>query len=421
MRESARDVARRTREGATSCRAVAEQVIAAVEPVEEAIRAFVDFRPELVMAQAQALDDLPEAQRGPLHGVPVAVKEIYDVAGMECAWGSRIHAGRVPERDCNMVSILRRAGALIVGTTVSTEYAMTFPGPTRNPHDLERSPGGSSSGSAAIIGCGALPVALGSQTVGSIIRPSVYCGAVGYKPSWGAINAAGVMVLCEQFDHPGFITRTVDDAAFAVGLFVPGVDGTGEAGPGLRVLRVPTWMEEAFAPEVEHALDTAAARLEEQGAEVAVFALPESLSDEGTCHETILNRAIADHHGRDRDREPDKMSEVFQTLVDAGRGVSDADYARAIERRNQIILELDRLLPENAVFLTAAATDLPPLMSEGHTGSRLAQRLWTHTGMPAITVPVTRAGTLPVGVQIIGRRGADAQVFAVARMLAPGT
>ena len=170
MRESARAVAARTRSGDISCRAVAEQAIAAVEGSEGTVRAFVDFRPDLVLAQAEALDGLPADRRGPLHGVPVAVKEIFDVAGMECAWGARLHAGRVPERDCNMVSILRRAGTLIVGTTVSTEYAMSFPGPTRNPHDPARSPGGSSSGSAAVTGGGALPVALGSQTVGSIIR-----------------------------------------------------------------------------------------------------------------------------------------------------------------------------------------------------------------------------------------------------------
>ena len=416
MRETARTIAGQARTGAVTCRAVAEEAIAAVEAVEGTVRAFVDFRPEPVLAQAERLDALPEGARGPLHGVPVAVKEIYDVAGMECAWGSRIHAGRVPERDCNMVSILRRAGALIVGTTVSTEYAMSFPGPTRNPHDKERSPGGSSSGSAAITGGGALPVALGSQTVGSIIRPSAYCGAVGYKPTWGAISAAGVMILCEQFDHLGFITRTVDDAVFAASLFVPGLEGSGGAG-ALRVLRLPSWTEAPFAPEVEQALDTAAARLESRGIAVAELTLPDSLQDEGDTHQTILNRAIADHHGADRDRAPEKMSEVFQGLVDAGRAVSDADYARALQRRNEIVVALDRLLPENAVFLTAAATELPPRLGEGHTGSRLAQRLWTHTGMPAVTVPVTRAGPLPVGVQIVARRGADADAFSIARML----
>ena len=203
------------RAGTCTSEALVAACLERVAACEPEIKAFVELRPDRALAEARARDREAAEARGSLHGVPVAVKEVFDVAGMLCTWGTPIHRGRMPSVDAAAVARIRAAGAVIVGTTVSTEYAVWAAGPTVNPYDPGRTPGGSSSGSAAAVATGMVPFALGSQTIGSVVRPAVYCGVLGMKPSKGAISNAGAMPLSPFLDHVGFLARNTEDLALA--------------------------------------------------------------------------------------------------------------------------------------------------------------------------------------------------------------
>jgi Asp-tRNA(Asn)/Glu-tRNA(Gln) amidotransferase A subunit family amidase len=208
---SAAEAARQIREGSCSAEELTAACLDRIHLMEPVVRAFVDLNSERALDESRDRDRQGAENRGILHGVPVAIKEIYDVAGFESTWGTPIHAGHRPTTDSDVARRLREAGAVVVGTTVSTEYAAAAAGPTTNPSDPSRTPGGSSSGSTAAVAASMVPIAMGSQTVGSIIRPTVYCGVFGLKPSRGAISSRGAMPLAQYLDHPGPITRHLDD------------------------------------------------------------------------------------------------------------------------------------------------------------------------------------------------------------------
>lgn len=387
---------------------------------EDDVRAFVQFDPDGALAQARALDGMTPARRRPLYGLPIGVKEVFDAAGLRCSWGSPIHATRVPERDCTAVMKLKDAGAVVMGTTVSTEYAISRPGPTRNPFDPARTPGASSSGSAAAVGAGMLPLALGSQTIGSIIRPATYCGVLGFKPTWGTIDGSGAMPLSEQLDHPGLLAREIGDlrAAFAVlrqDTPPPRRDPEDDAGPD-RVHMLQDGGGEPLAPSTIAALARARQEFEARGIEVVEARLPEDIGDTEEILRTILCRDMARHHGGDRDRAGDSMSQRVREMIDLGRNVLDSDYAEACSEAHAIAARLDAMVGDREIILTAATLDVAPLASEG-TGSRAPQRLWTLAGMPAAAVPCGMDGGLPIGVQLVAARGQDDLVLASAGLL----
>src|SRR5882724_9692344 len=210
---SASEAARLIRDGIISSEQLVEACLARIREIDAQVQAWAFLDADYALKQARAADALRLEGKpiGPLHGVPVAIKDIFDTADMPTEYGSPIYAGRTPSRDATVVSMLRAAGAVILGKTVTTEFAYFFPGKTRNPHNPEHTPGGSSSGSAAAVGANMVPLAIGSQTNGSTIRPAAYCGVVGFKPTHGLIPRHGILLLSRTLDHVGLLARSVDD------------------------------------------------------------------------------------------------------------------------------------------------------------------------------------------------------------------
>jgi Asp-tRNA(Asn)/Glu-tRNA(Gln) amidotransferase A subunit family amidase len=309
-----------------------------IEMHEPSIRAFVDVKGDAALDQARSCDRTKPL--GPLHGIPVAIKDTIDTAGFRCTWGTPIHNKRTPERDAAVVAALRAAGAIVIGTTVSTEYAIARSGPTRNPHDISRTPGGSSSGSAAAVAAHMVPLAIATQTLGSIVRPSIYCGVLGLKPTYGLISTVGMMPLSRSCDHVGPMARSIADIALALGVMsgsnhptaIPKKTGWSDClAPKVEVLRI----EGPFADRIEEAttraLDRAQLALEASGCRVRAVELPERFSRLKDCFEAIVFRDMAEQHGGDHDRFPELVSPRFREVIAHGRNTSTVAYQSALD------------------------------------------------------------------------------------------
>jgi Asp-tRNA(Asn)/Glu-tRNA(Gln) amidotransferase A subunit family amidase len=379
----------------------------------------VHFDRVAALDQAKRLDAAEPS--GPLHGIPIAIKDTIDVAGYVCSWGSPIHARRVPTQDAVVVQRLREAGAVIIGSTVSTEFAIARSGPTRNPHDVARTPGGSSSGSGAAVAAHMVPIAVGTQTLGSIVRPSTYCGIFGYKPTIGAISTAGVMPISPVFDTVGPMARCLDDIELFNAAMTP---TSSDPDAGLRrplpekapVLRIDGPYAERIEPETAAALQEAAAALQAAGHPVTVRALPARFGALTQCFETIVFHDLAVAHGRDFDEHGDMMSVRMREIITQGRTVTASGYQAALAERQFYRQFLDNTLGENAVILAPATDGVAPPFSE-RTGDQKIQSLYTVIGYPALAVPCRPLGGLPIGVQLASRRNRDALVLATARVL----
>lgn len=395
--------------------ATAERFLARASEIEPVLRAFRSIDAARLRADAVVLDALPETRRGPLHGMLLAVKEVFDVAGYVCGWGTPIHDGRRPAADARAVARLRAAGALVAGITVSTEYAISRAGPTTNPFDPARTPGASSQGSAAAVGAGLVPAALGSQTIGSIIRPASYCGCIGFKPTWGVIDVGGSMPLSGPLDHVGFLAADPKVAAALMDVLMPAMAAEPVGLPATVTVLRP-WYPDGAAPAVLAALDGAAGHLRAREIAVDDGTLPDGVAArEAGLIDILLAHDMAMHHGGDFDAQGDKMSDRVRDYITRGRGMTAADYTAALAGRDKLAAALDDWIGDG-VILMPATVDVAPLLSGG-TGPREPQRLWSLTGLPAMTVPVARADGLPIGVQVIARRGADRRVLAVAALL----
>ena len=393
----------------------AEQFLARAAEIEPTLRAFRSIDADRLRADAAALDALPETRRGPLHGMLLAVKEVFDVGGYVCGWGTPIHDGRRPATDARAVARLRAAGALVAGITVSSEYALSRTGPTTNPFDPARTPGASSQGSAAAVGAGLVPAALGSQTIGSIIRPASYCGCIGFKPTWGVIDLGGAMPLSGMLDHVGFLAADPKVAGALMDVLMPVMAGE-PVGLPVTATVLRAWYPDGAAPAVMAALDGTADHLRARDIEVDDGMLPDGVADqEAGLIDVLLAHDMANHHGGDFDAQGEKMSDRVRDYITRGRMMTAADYAAAQTGRDKIAAALDDWIGDGVVLMPATV-DVAPLLSEG-TGPREPQRLWTLGGQPAMTVPVTRSNGLPIGVQVIARRGADRRVLAVAALL----
>lgn len=419
---------RAIRKGELKAEELARAYLERIAQEEPRLRAFVHLDPEGALEQARRLDRQSGPREGELYGVPVAVKEIFDVRGLRCSWGTPIHRNRVPERDARAVERLRIAGAVIVGTTVSTEYAIAAAGPTVNPHDPARTPGGSSSGSAAAVAAGLVPLALGSQTLGSVVRPATYCGVYGLKPTRGAISTAGVMPLSPFLDHVGILARCVEDIAaacralfgrdpqdpYSAPVAAPVVD---QASAPRRVLLVEGPLRQRIQAPTRAALERAASAFESAAVAVEARELPEFFQQAEACAETLLCYGLARAHGGERDRFGEQMSERLRALIDRGRGISEEAYRQALAQAEKYRQALIGLLGSDAVILAPATDSVAPPLSEG-TGSPALQGLWTLAGLPALAVPCGQHQGLPIGVQLVAAPGRESLVLAAAQLLA---
>jgi Asp-tRNA(Asn)/Glu-tRNA(Gln) amidotransferase A subunit family amidase len=411
-----------------------EQVVGAcldrIERDEPVIGAWAFLDPAYALEQARAADRrrAAGAALGPLHGVPVGVKDIIDTADMPTEHGTPLHAGRRPSEDATVVSLLRAAGAVILGKTVTTELAVFGPGKTRNPRDPRRTPGGSSSGSAAAVAAGMVPLAIGTQTNGSVIRPAAYCGAIGYKPTFGTISRRGILHQSWAFDQVGLFARTVEDVALGAEVLMA-FDASDPAmrprarpdllaavrppapPPRLGFVRSPFW--DRATPDARAAFEALRAAL---GARAEDVELPAILAEAEPLHRVVLEPELAVAFAGEYARGAATLSPVLRAMIERGHGVAATDYVRAVERLPALRRALaDALAPFDAL-LTPATTGEAPLGLES-TGSPIFCTIWTVCGVPAVTVPVLHgAAGLPLGVQVVGLE--DGRTLRAARWLA---
>jgi Asp-tRNA(Asn)/Glu-tRNA(Gln) amidotransferase A subunit family amidase len=352
---------------------------------------------------------------GPLHGLPVGVKDIFDTAGLTTTYGSPIYAGHVPSRDAAVVARLRAAGALVLGKTVSTEFAMFHPGPTANPHALDHTPGGSSSGSAAAVAAGMVPLALGTQTAGSVIRPAAYCGVVGYKPTFGWVSRAGCLPVSETLDHVGGFARTVPDVALLASVLSGRdvrVDDRGVEPPSFGLYRPPEWA--SADPAVRHLLERVAQDVVAAGARVVELAPLDDHDAALEAHKVVLAYEGARELFHEWTAERDRLSETLRERLARGVEVRATDYDAALEVMRAGRAQAGERLAGVDALLTLSAPGPAPL-GLASTGDPVCNRVWTLLGVPCVHLPVDRTtGGLPVGVQLVSAAGTDRGLFQVA-------
>jgi Asp-tRNA(Asn)/Glu-tRNA(Gln) amidotransferase A subunit family amidase len=429
---SAGDAARSVGDGVISAEQLVEACLARVREMEDRVQAWQFLDPEYALKQARARDEERSKGQsiGPLHGVPVGIKDIIDTEDMPTEDGTVLHAGRTPAHDATVVARLRAAGAVIMGKTVTTECATYTPGKTRNPHNPEHTPGGSSSGSAAAVAAGMVPLALGSQTNGSLIRPAAYCGVYAFKPTHGLISRHGVLKLSRTLDHIGVFGRTVEDLALGSEVLVAGDERDPDTRararipfrdiaveepplpPQIAFIKTPLWeradqdTREAFAELIQVL-----------GDRVFEVDLPGVALDALELHRTIMEAEMAAALVDEYDRGRERLSESLRAQLERGRAISAFDYQTALARiplLNEGFAELfDRC---DAILTPAVAGTAPKGLAS--TGDPSFCTLWSLCGMPAASLPLLQgANGLPLGVQLVGQRYRDARLLRTARWL----
>ena len=431
-RLSAADAAQLIRDGAMSSEQLVSACLARTAEVDGAVQAWTYLDPEHALQQARARDEERRVggAHGPLHGIPVGIKDIIDTGDMPTEDGTVLHAGRTPDRDAAVVARLRAAGAVIMGKTVTTELATYSPGKTRNPHNAAHTPGGSSSGSAAAVAAEMIPLALGSQTNGSVIRPAAYCGVYGFKPTHGLIPRTGVLKLSRTLDHVGVFARSIDDVALVAEALVGHDEGDPDTRPMARVpfsriaaeepplppvlafVKTPMW--EQTDPEMREAL---AELVESLGDRVQEFTLPDSARDALEWHRTIMEAEMAANLAPEYEKGRDRLSERLREQLERGRAHSALDYLKALGHRPRLVDGLEPVFSEFDAILAPSAAGAAPRGLES-TGSPVFCTLWTLMGMPALHLPLMQGeGGMPLGVQLIGQRYNDARLLRTARWL----
>ncbi len=412
---TASEIVRATTAGEVTCEAVTRACLERVNARECVVHAWASIDPELALAQARALDRARE--RGPLHGVPIGVKDIIDTFDQPTEMGSPIYRGHRPAADAACVGLVRAAGAVILGKTVTCEFAGMTPGITTNPHDPARTPGGSSSGSGAAVADRMVPAAFGTQTGGSVLRPAAYCGVFGFKPTFGAFNRRGVFPAAESLDTLGLLARSLDDIELlsdVLELRVPAKPASLDRAPRVGLCRTPLWS--AAQPETVAAVEDAAARLGRVGAQVEEIELPPEFSGlRNAARETINNTERAAAMAHEWSTHRDLISERLRKRIEHGRAMPRADYIAAIELGENCRARLGEVFGDCDVLLAPSANGEAPV-GLGDTGDPGFQAIWTILHTPALTLPTHRGpSNLPVGIQLVGRRNDDRRLFACAR------
>ncbi|NND40555.1 MAG: amidase [Silicimonas sp.] len=426
---TALDLRDRLASGALSVADLADAVIARIEARDPEIHAFTWFDPDFVRKQAAGLDAHRISGRplGALHGLPVALKDVIDTAGIPTENGCPLDKGRIPQHDAVIVERLRAAGALIVGKTVTAELAFMFAGATRNPHNPDHTPGGSSSGSAAAVADGMVPLAVGTQTGGSVIRPAAFCGITGFKPTFGLIPRTGVLSQSPSLDTVGVFAADPTGAALLADVLAghdrgdapslnvpaPRLLETAMDAPPLKpvfaFIRMPGW--DKASPETHAAFEELTEAL---GEDVFAFDLPAPF-DRAADLRACINFAEMAHHYRRYN--PGQLGPQTREALETGRSTSAADYLEARDWQHRFTAALGEVFERCDAILCPAAPGPAPEGLEW-TGDSIFNGLWTMVGTPAITLPLlTSESGLPMGVQLVGPRHADGRLLRTARWL----
>jgi amidase len=400
------------RRGELSSQALVAACLTRIDARERETRAWQFLAREQALAQAREAD-LREA-RGALHGVPIAVKDVFDTFDMPTTLGSPIYTNRQPCWDAACVAAVRAAGAIPLGKTVTTEFASYHPGKTRNPHDISRTPGGSSSGSAAAIADFMAPLAFGTQTAASVTRPAAFCGVIGYKATFGELSLSGVRPLAQSLDTLGVFARSVADVALLRDVLL-GVDPSPlpalSTPPRLGVCRTPAWP--LAEPAMRDALEAAVESLRHAGATVDEIELPEAFAAVIDAQQVIMTYETARNYVFEMTQRPDGLSASFRAICDAGMRIERATYLDSVRR----VAEAGRMLPDamrdcDALVTPATRGEAPPI--DAGTGDPVMSRMWTALGTPTLAIPVPRtAGSLPLAIQLVALLHADPRLLEV--------
>jgi Asp-tRNA(Asn)/Glu-tRNA(Gln) amidotransferase A subunit family amidase len=412
---SASEIAVRIAARAITAEEVVRDCVARIAAHEPQVHAFAHVDFELALRQARELDRGPI--RGALHGVPIGIKDVIDTADQPTQMGSPIYAGHRPACDAACVAVLRAAGAVILGKTITAEFAGMTAGPTVNPHNPAHTPGGSSSGSAAAVADLMLPAALGTQTGGSVLRPAAYCGVIGYKPTFGAFNRAGLKFAAESLDTIGLMARSLDDIALITSVLLGGRSGGPvplEAAPKIGLCRTPLW--DTAQPETKRAVEDAAARLAQAGVQLRDVMLPAEFAGlKAAARETINNYERSKSMAAEWASHRDLISPKLQRCIALGMDMPHQDYLAAIALGESCRARLPAIFEGFDILLAPCVQGEAPVGLDS-TGDPGFQAIWTILHVPALTLPTHRGpNSLPVGIQLIGRRYDDQRLFACAK------
>jgi aspartyl-tRNA(Asn)/glutamyl-tRNA(Gln) amidotransferase subunit A len=389
---------------------------------------FVDREAARVQAEAASAELRKGRWRGYLHGVPIGIKDIVDVFDWPTAAGSRLWAQSIARQDAPVVQRLRQAGAIFLGKTVTTQYASFDPPPTRNPWNLERTPGGSSSGSAAAVACGMCLGALGTQTGGSITRPASYCGVAGCKPTYGRVSAAGVLPLAPSMDHVGSLAGSVHDLA----ILLQTIAGSGAQDPACHERAVPDYLahlsqmpaaprlgrlraffDDLTEPVMGRLLDQVVEQVRSHGALVSDLAPPAGFSEVLSCHRTVMAVEAAAYHGCRLRRHPEDYASKIRALLEEGLACPAPDYARCKEQQQRLSREMLACFDGIDALLTPATTG--PAPDAATTGDPAFNSPWSFTGLPTVSLPAGRDDEgMPLAIQLVGRPWDEAGLLAAA-------
>jgi Asp-tRNA(Asn)/Glu-tRNA(Gln) amidotransferase A subunit family amidase len=429
---SASEAAAAIRAGEMTSVELVQRCIARIEELEDTVRAWTFFDPAYALRQAQEADRLlrENASIGALHGVPVGIKDIFDTRDMPTENGTVLHAGRAPTEDAAAVSLLRAAGAVIMGKTVTTELAVYSPGKTRNPCNPNHTPGGSSSGSAAAVAAEMIPLAIGSQTNGSVIRPAAYCGVYGYKPSHGLVSLYGALAQSRPLDTIGVFARSIADVALVAEqlMIYDGRDPNQQpraraalietaaqeppVSPRIAFVKTPIWPQ--ADPHTHEAYIKLADGL---GTHVHEVVLPDWFGEAIEWHRVIMESDLAKSFAQEYERGRDQLSTTLRTMVERGQKQLAVSFNCALGQVERLNRNLREIFAEYDVILTPATTGTAPRGLDT-TGSPVFCTLWTLTGVPAITLPLLKGQDgLPLGVQLVAAKGDDARLLRTARWL----
>jgi len=390
--------------------------LACIERHEADILAWRQYDAGRAMQLARQLDQGP--LRGPLHGLPLGVKDLFDTRDFPSGYGSPIYQHHQPVNDAAAVALCREAGAIVVGKTVTTEFATFTPGPTRNPHNHQHTPGGSSSGSAAAVGAHMVPLALGTQTAASIIRPAAYCGVVGFKPSFGLIPRAGVKSLSESLDTVGGFGRCVEDVALLTSVMANAPQWRqlpDDRKPRIGVCRTAHW--DSASPAAQRAFETTVGRLNEAGVHLVDVTLTQAVSALSQAHDEVMCaeafKALAD----ERLNHPQLLSERLQAMLERGSRIT---YEHTLQHRAQLASarhQLGRAFADYDLLMTPSACGEAEQGLE-RTGDPMFSRIWSLMGLPSLSLPVGFGPQgLPLGIQVIGPVLSDTATLAFARWI----
>ena len=416
--------------GLLSSYELVESCLARIDELEPTIGAWEHLDKEIALHQACAADEFRKSglPTGALHGLPIGIKDIIDTSDYPTELGTVLHQGRRPEQDASLVSLLKEAGAIILGKTVSTELAVFAPGKTRNPHNPDHTPGGSSSGSAAAVSAAMVSLSVGTQTNGSIIRPASYCGVYGFKPSFGRISRHGVLEQSPPLDTVGVFARDLADLALLADVLMrfdsrdaamtpnapPCIARIMETevpvDPRFAFIRSPVWeqVEQVTKDGLRELIEAAN---QAQAKTCDIVDMPASFADLHEDHRKVMEGDLARSFADEYQRGKTQLSSVLCDMIERGQQVSDDDYAKAISRMQDYNDFLGEVFEDYDAILTPSTTGPAPAGLEA-TGSPVMNTIWTFCGTPAINVPLLQSPEgLPIGVQLVGARNDDARLF----------